>query len=142
MMSYDKEKLEQDAIREIRLHKVVCISHLVTYLPCSRATFYALELDKLDTIKEEIERVRVSKKVKMQLKWEKSRNPLLQLSLYKLLADDDELARLSKQSVDHTTQGQPLPAAPPPSPVIVFYKPEADGTGAEPAGPGGDPAEL
>ena len=87
-MAYEKEDIEALTVKAIKKYKVTSIMHIVAYLPCSRATFYNLGIDKLDSVK-------VKRKVKMLTKWEDSDNATLQAMAYKLIADDDELERLN-----------------------------------------------
>lgn len=103
-MSYDKADLEKKALAAIKRHKIKFVSHLTGFLPCNRATFYNLELDKLDTIKDAIEEMRMSAKVKTLNRWEKSENATLQVAYMKLIADDDEADRLngSNQKINHS----------------------------------------
>ncbi len=82
------------------------ISHLVAYLPCSRATFYNNELDKLDSIKEAINKNKVSRKCKMINLWtEPDSAPALQIAGFKLIGDDDEVHRLNGSRQEHKVTG-------------------------------------
>lgn len=96
-MAYDKKILEKQALEAIEKHKLFFISDVVAYLPCSRQTFYDLELDKLDTIKDALTKVKTDIKVSMRSKWYKSDAPALQMGLMKLISTDEELRKLSMQ---------------------------------------------
>ena len=84
------------------------IEDVVAFLPCSTATFYNHELDKLDTIKEALQKVRTNVKVSMRSKWYKSENATLQISLMKLIANQEERKRLSQTYTDVTSKGESL----------------------------------
>jgi hypothetical protein len=56
----------------------------------------------MDNIKSALEKNRVSMKSNMRKKWYKSDNPTLQVALMKLIANEDEAARLSGQTRDNT----------------------------------------
>ncbi len=99
-MAYNKEELIKTALDAINKNKLFFIDDVVSYLPCSRATFYNLELDKLDDIKEALTKVKTEIKVSMRSKWYKSDNPTLQMGLMKLIATPDELKQLSMQHVE------------------------------------------
>lgn len=99
-MAYNKEELIKTALDAINKNKLFFIDDVVSYLPCSRATFYNLELDKLDDIKEALTKVKTEIKVSMRSKWYKSDNPTLQMGLMKLIASPDELKQLSMQHVE------------------------------------------
>lgn len=107
--TYDAKQLEQEAIKLIEKHNLVFIDDVCAYLPCSRATFYNKGLDKLDSIKDALTKMRTAKKIKLRKNWESSKSAVLQMGLYKLLATDEELKKLSMQQVDHTTGGDKLP---------------------------------
>ena len=96
-MSFEKHELEQIAIEQIRKNKLFFIQDVIAYLPCCSATFYNHELEKLETIKDELQKVKVEIKVSMRNKWYKSDNATLQMGLMKLLSTDQELRKLSMQ---------------------------------------------
>ena len=99
-MAYNKEELVASALEAINKNKLFFIDDVICYLPCSRATFYNFELDKLDTIKEALTKVKTEIKVSMRSKWYKSDNPTLQMGLMKLIASQDELKQLSMQHIE------------------------------------------
>jgi hypothetical protein len=65
-------------------------------LPCCRATFYNLGLDKLDTIKDALEQNKIETKNSMRAKWYKSDNATLQIALMKLISSDEERRKMSQ----------------------------------------------
>lgn len=94
-MAYDKGELEKIALKAIKKNKISKVSYVAPYLPCSLATFYNLELEKLESIKEALFQQRINRKKKLVEKWEDSDNATLNIAAFKLLADDDELERLN-----------------------------------------------
>jgi len=98
-MAYKKRELEEKALSAIKKHKLVFIDDVVSFLPCSRATFYNHGLDKLDAIKEVLEANRVQMKSGLRKKWYEGENATTQIALYKLLGNDDELRRLTGQTI-------------------------------------------
>ena len=56
------------------------------------------ELEKLETIKEALLKVKTDIKVSMRSKWYKSQNATLQMGLMKLLSNDEELRKLSMET--------------------------------------------
>ena len=94
-MAYDKQELLNLALEAIKKNQLVFVDEVVTFLPCSRATFYNHELDKLDELKDAISNVRTSMKSQMRNKWRESENATLQIGLMKLIASDEERKRLS-----------------------------------------------
>jgi hypothetical protein len=105
---YEAEDLEKQAIALIEAHRLVFIHEVCAYLPCNRATFYNKGLDRLDTIKDALNKNKVSKKLALRTNWEESTNATLQMGLYKLLATPEELAALSMQHIDLSTKGESL----------------------------------
>ena len=96
-------KVFEQAKKEIVKNEIVFIDELVSYLPVSRSTFYTYfpaDSDNLDILKGLIEENKISIKSTMRKKWLKSDAPALQISLYKLLATDDEMSRLTINKVE------------------------------------------
>jgi len=94
-MAYDKKKLEQQALAVVEEHKLMFVTDIPSYLPCSTSTFYALELEKSESIKELLDANRVRIKNGLRAKWYKSENATVQIALYKLIGTDDEVHRLN-----------------------------------------------
>lgn len=105
-MASDRKKLEQQALEAIKQHNITFIKDLVAYLPITRATFYNLELDKLDTLKDAIDDNKLKTKNSLKAKWYKSQNATLQLALYKLIATSEERKALTQNYTDLTTDGE------------------------------------
>lgn len=93
--AYNTEELLRQSLEAIDKHKLVFIDDISTYLPCSRATFYNHQLDKVDAIKDSLVKNRVELKVAMRNKWFKSDSPPLQIALMKLISSDDERRAMS-----------------------------------------------
>ncbi len=74
-------------------------------MPMQRATFYNNKLDKMDIIKDAIDSKKVQMKEGLRAKWYNSDNSTLQIALYKLLADRDELCALSNNVNSKTEPG-------------------------------------
>jgi hypothetical protein len=107
-MAYNTEELEKQSLEAIEKYKLFFIEDIVSYLPCSAATFYNHELEKLETIKDALTKVKTEIKVSMRSKWYKSENATLQMGLMKLIGSDDERKRLSQTHSDITTDGKPI----------------------------------
>lgn len=109
-MAYKTSDLEKQALKAIEENDLVFINEVSYYLPCSRATFYNQGLDKLDSIKETIEKNRIKIKSKMRKRWkDEDAPPVLQIALYKLIGTDLESDRINSQKTNtdvtvHTTE--------------------------------------
>jgi hypothetical protein len=101
-------------LEAIEKHKLVFIDDIIAYVPFTRATFYNKGLDKMDAIKEALDKNKVNMKNGLRAKWYKGDNPTAQIALYKLIGTEDECDRLSgtKQKMDITTGGQPFAVKP------------------------------
>ena len=99
-MAYDKQKIFDQAKEMIVKHKLFFIDDIVAFLPISSSTFYAWELEKSEELKELLHLNRTELKVSMRSKWYKSSAPALQMALMKLIANEDELRKLSISYID------------------------------------------
>ena len=96
-MAYKKEDLIKQALQAIKEHKLIFIEEVVSFLPCSVATFYNYKLEELETIKREIQANKINIKTKLRTRWEDVDNSALNIALYKLCATKEELSILSVQ---------------------------------------------
>jgi hypothetical protein len=94
-MAYDRNELEQTALEAIKKNKLFFIQDVIAYLPCTSSTFYHLQLEKSESIKEALLEVKTNIKVSMRSKWYMSEQPTLQLALMKLISSEEELRKLS-----------------------------------------------
>jgi hypothetical protein len=112
-MAYDKKKIFEQAKEVIVKHKLFFIEDIVAFLPCDKTTFYRffeVESNEYNELKELLETNRTELKVSMRSKWYKSNAPALQMALMKLIANEDELKRLSVNytHADITSKGEKL----------------------------------
>jgi len=110
-MAYNKEEIFKKAKEVTVKNKLFFIEDIVSFLPCDKTTFYRFfptDCNEYNTLKELLEVNRVELKVSMRSKWYKSNAPVLQLSLYKMIATDEERKLLSTtySEIDHTTKGE------------------------------------
>jgi hypothetical protein len=102
-MAYDREEIIMQAMRVIDDEQITRVTDLVAYLPISRATFYNWELDKLDVLQEKVNDIKISLKNKMKRKWVEGDNPALQIAAFKLIAEDDEVDKVTLTKVKNET---------------------------------------
>lgn len=107
MKQYTTEELEQMSIELIEKHQIISIKELATFLPISRQSFYNHGLDKFDSIKDSMERIKTSTANELRIKWKNSDNATLQVALMKLVASDEDRKRLATSYMEtkqkHTT---------------------------------------
>jgi 23S rRNA G2069 N7-methylase RlmK/C1962 C5-methylase RlmI len=99
-MAYDRTEIEAQAVKAIEEHKLTFFDEISLYVEPTRATLYEWGFDKLDTIKEAIAKNRIQKKKKMRNKWEDSENATLQIAAYKLIAEDEEIAKITMNKME------------------------------------------
>ena len=111
MMAYDKDKIFKKAINAIKANNLYFIEDVIAFLPCAKQTFYDLfkvDSDEMDAIKAELENNRITTKVKLRKKFFDGERSAELISLYKLIATDEERKALSMQSIDHTSGGEKI----------------------------------
>ena len=124
-MAYNTEELFNKGMEAIEKHKLFFIEDIISFLPCRKSTFYehfSNETDYYKRMFEALEKNRTELKVSMRSKWYKSNAPALQMALMKLIANDDELKRLSVTYNDHTSKGEQITN----TPILSFFKPDED----------------
>lgn len=110
-MSYDKGTLMDLALTEIKRHNLLFIEDVVSFLPCSKSTFYTYfpaGSDELNELKEIMGKNRIDIKIQLRKKWMESDNATLQMALMKLIATNEERRKLSQTYIDHTTDDKPM----------------------------------
>lgn len=110
-MAYSKEEILKEAIAAVESHSLYFIDDVVAFVACSRSTFYEYfpaDSDELDSLKELLNRNKISMKVKLRARLSEGEKAAEILALYKLIATEDERRALSMQHVDHTTKGEKI----------------------------------
>lgn len=92
---YDKDRIITDILTAIEQEKLVLFTDISAFVAPSLSTLYEWELDKSETIKSALDKNKVQIKLKMRRNWQSNDNPTLQIAAFKLLANDDELQKLS-----------------------------------------------
>lgn len=101
-MAYKTAELIEQSLEAIKEHKLFFLADIIAYLPCNKATFYNHKLDQLDSIRELLIKNRTETKVLLRDKWLKGNNATLQMGLYKLICEEDELKRLAMEYKEHS----------------------------------------
>lgn len=106
-MGYNKADLEKKALKILNDNPYIfIIQDVVAQLPITRTTFYNMGLDKLDTIKEALERNKIATKSNLKKRWANNSNPTTDIALYKLASTNEELEKLTSQKVSADVQGK------------------------------------
>ena len=96
-MTYNKAELETKAVEIIKTAKIVFLDDLYSKLGISKQTFYNYKLYELDSIKDGIRENKSNLKEQLRDKWLSSDNATLQIALYKLLSNSEEIERLTQR---------------------------------------------
>lgn len=107
MGGYDTKDLMKRAKEAIEKDGLVFVGEVISALPCARPTFYdhfPNGSNDLKEIKQLLYDNRISTKRSLREKWLDSGTASLQISLYKLLADEGELRRLDNGKRDQNEQ--------------------------------------
>lgn len=99
MPQYNKEEMIKLSLKAIEDNNLVFVHELCYYLPFTRTTFYNKELDKVDKIKEALNKNKVDIKKGLRNKWYISDNATTQLALYRLLATKEEHDKLNNTMI-------------------------------------------
>lgn len=105
-MAYDTNELKQRALKIVPKKGIYFIEDLCIELGIDKVTYYAHKLNEDNDIKKAMLTVRQNVKRKLRGKWYESDNATLQLLLYKLLASQSELDRMSYQKTNTQITGE------------------------------------
>lgn len=105
-MAYKKQEMIDQAVEAIREHELIFIDEIFAFVPWSKATFYAKNLDKSDTVKKALNDVKIAAKSHLRKTWRHSDNPSLQIALYKLIGTDEEVQKLNGSKQEHKVSGE------------------------------------
>jgi hypothetical protein len=99
-----QKEYELKLLKVIEENKICYLEHAFGYTSFSKKTAYNHGLHELPTIKEAIEKNRAKGKSYMVNNWIASKNPLLQIAAYRLLATSEEHKKLNQNYVEEEVQ--------------------------------------
>ena len=94
-MAYKKDEIIELCLEVIEKECIFFVTELIAFIPISRPLFYQWKLDKLDILKDALNNSKVKGKNFLRRKWMENDNATTDIALYKLLADDEEIEKLS-----------------------------------------------
>ena len=101
--TYNTDELLALALKVIEEEQPLFIDEIVSFMPCSRSTFYEYGLDKSDELKQALQASKDKQKSKLRKKWYDGDNATTDIALYKLLANKEERDALNNNIVNNTT---------------------------------------
>jgi len=106
-MAHDKGKILEQTKKLIVDKNLFFIEDIISFLPISKPTFYSyfpIDSNEFNTIKELIDANKVSTKALLMEKWFKSDAPALQIGLMKLIATEEQAHRLNGTKTVNQTE--------------------------------------
>jgi hypothetical protein len=94
---HDKEKILQNSINLIKEHNLLFIEDVISFLPCSKASFYEWGYNVNDSVIDALNGNKTRTKIGLRSKWFDSNNATVQIALYKLIGNDEERKALSNR---------------------------------------------
>lgn len=115
MAYFSKKKLKDQALAMCKRVGVTCITDVINGMDCGKSTFYERfpnGSSDLDEIKDALEKNKCRTKMTIRQKLYKSDSPTAWLSLYRMIATQEERDAISLNRTDITTNGKPLRSDP------------------------------
>jgi hypothetical protein len=101
-----KEKYKQEALKAIESDSdIIFVEDIICSVSYTKTTFYEYKLNESDDIKEALLKNKTTIKKKLRNDWRKSKQPTLQIALYKLAANKEELNTLNNNQVEVNHKG-------------------------------------
>lgn len=110
-MAYDKNKIYQQAEKQIKENNLFFVEDIVAFIPCSKPTFYdffPVGSNELNNLKRLLNENKVKTKSEIRSKLFKSNKAAELLALYRLIATSEEHQKLNQSYVDHTSKGEKI----------------------------------
>jgi len=103
---YDKEEMIAKAVKAIEKNKLVYHDEVWSAIGVSEAWYYKNGIQKVQPIKQALEKQKINVKQKLRKRWLGSKNPTSEIALYKLMGTEDEVHRLngSNMKIDTTVR--------------------------------------
>jgi hypothetical protein len=105
-MQKTTQEYHDELLKAIQENKCTNFKEACLFVSFAKSTAYNHELDKMDSIKEAIDKNKVHIKHAMKKNWIVSDNATLQLAAFRLLSDSEEHQKLNQSYIDHTTKGK------------------------------------
>lgn len=100
-MAYDKDQVYKDCLKFIEEEKLCFFDELSLFVPPTIKTLYDWKFHESEDIKNAILKNRLAAKRKLKKQWQfEEAAPVLQLAVFKLMADEDEFSRLTTSKND------------------------------------------
>lgn len=111
-MAYTDKEIYDESLELIKSNHNICfLSDLFVVSSFDKGTFYnhiKKDLNEFNDIKKALTANKNKTKQLLRQKWFESKQPTLQLALYKLLANQQEFNRIASNNIDIKTNGQSL----------------------------------
>lgn len=93
---YNRDEIKAQLLEAIERERCTTFSEAASFVAPNLATLYEWEFEKDEALKSAVASQKVKAKAKLKKNWLREDSaPVLQLAAYKLMADEDELDRLT-----------------------------------------------
>jgi hypothetical protein len=103
---YDKETELENVLKAISDEAICFFEDIELYVGPSKRAMQLWGFHELPAIKDALAKNKVRRKVKMRRKWEDSDNAALQIAAYKLIAEPEEIERITMSKVTSELTGK------------------------------------
>lgn len=104
---YNQEEIKKQLLNAIEQEECTSLSEASLYVAPTLATLYEWQFEKSEDIKKALDLQKIKVKAGMRKNWKKEdAAPVLQLAAYKLIADDEELEKLTVNNNNNRNSGE------------------------------------
>lgn len=98
---YNQDEILQQTLQAIKAEKLTDFQDIALFVAPDLSTLYGWKFHEIEAIKNGLAKNKIEAKREMRANWRKAdAAPVLQLALYKLMANDEEFGRLSTTKQD------------------------------------------
>lgn len=103
---YDRQEELVNVVKAIEENKLTFFYEVESFVAPALSTLYEWKVEESEAVKKALRLNKVNTKRKMRNKWQESGNATLELAAYKLLADEEELQRLTVNNNKNQSSGE------------------------------------
>jgi hypothetical protein len=102
---YDQETELENVMKAIEDESICFFEDIELFVGPSKRAMQGWGFHELPAIKDALAKNKVRRKIKMRRKWEDSDNATLQIAAYKLIAEPEEIERITMSKVTNEISG-------------------------------------
>ena len=105
-MAYDRLEELSNVVRAIEENKLTFFYEVESFVAPALSTLYDWKVEESEEVKKALRLNKVNTKRKMRNRWQESGNATLELAAYKLIANAEELERLTINNNNNKQSGE------------------------------------